>query len=57
MEAQQQRVAIARALANNPRFLLMDEPTGNVDSKMAYELMELIQSSQQARRKHHNSYS
>ncbi len=39
---QQQRVAIARALANNPRFLLMDEPTGNVDSKTAHEVMELI---------------
>lgn len=39
---QQQRVAIARALANNPRFLLMDEPTGNVDSKTAREIMNLI---------------
>ena len=39
---QQQRVAIARALANNPKFLLLDEPTGNVDSKTARELMDLI---------------
>ncbi len=39
---QQQRVAIARALANNPRFLLLDEATGNIDSKTAKEIMELI---------------
>lgn len=39
---QQQRVAIARALAGNPRFLLADEPTGNLDSKMAMSIMELI---------------
>lgn len=39
---EQQRVAIARALANNPHFLLMDEPTGNIDSKNAMEIIQLI---------------
>ncbi len=39
---QQQRVAIARALSNNPKFLLLDEPTGNVDSKTAGEVLSLI---------------
>lgn len=40
---QQQRVAIARAIATNPKVLIADEPTGNLDTKKSHEIMKLIQ--------------
>ena len=45
---EQQRVSIARAIANNPKLLICDEPTGNLDPATSWELMDLLMRSKEA---------
>lgn len=49
---EQQRVALARALVNNPDLLIADEPTGNIDPELSYEIVELLDEIKQDRHHH-----
>ena len=40
---EQQRVALARALVNDPPIIIADEPTGNIDPELSYEIVELLE--------------
>ncbi len=53
---QQQRVAVARAVVNNPKLILADEPTGNLDSSNGNEVMDLINRTKRSGNHHHHGY-